>query len=436
MMTDPQLINACIQQAIEQLWSGRIELSVKEERVGQVVFVDGRIAWAMAKGQAENLGIFLWRLGRITSQQLKTVQQRFAKEKGKKRLGALLEESGFMTRRMLRRAMLLHTRSALERLFHLADVEGVLCSGNFAADESILFGPEEVLPGDWQQEFVEWFRSDTNQIRLWNHRMHENAVLEPFADLPGYCAAAIVAAEGDVLTAHSSTLEVDMQLLAISIAATVETAARAVKMTLLGRVDVLTLESPQGSLTARWIDNAQRFLALVLTQEGVNCSLTRYTLKNQLPALRRWLPQNLEALGFGAQELSLDEDGEGEDTEELQEEDRDLQADEGLHGDHDGDLQADEDLHEDLDSPPEPPEPPDPPEPSPHDEPPPHDEDPHRHRDWHQLGEWQSDRYGESFTHTFTTKEVTHHADPFATRRRKSTSDVFSSVHSKKKDSD
>lgn len=309
-------ITACLRLAIERLWSGRIEMLVDEQAIGQLVFVNGRIAWATAKGQSETLGTFLWRLGRLTREQLGLIQRRYKEAGGGKRLGALLEESGFMTRPMLRRALLLHTRSAVDRLMRTPGVLGTMRAGDFAAEESILFGPEEVLPSDWQEEAIaEWFRADTTQIRRWHRRTEENDVLESFAELPGYSAAAVVAAEGDVLSAHCSAGEVDMQMLAISIAATIESATRAVKMTLLGKVDILTLDSPHGGLTARWIDDDQRFLLLVLTEEGGNASLTRYGIKTALPALKRWLPGRLEALGIKPEsavekEERLDGDGE------------------------------------------------------------------------------------------------------------------------------
>ena len=291
-------ISESLQLAIGRLWSGRIEFfedDTSPQCIGEIVFAEGRIAWARASGQQETLGTFLWRLGRVTRDQLVLIQRRYRAEGGKKRLGALLEEAGFMSRPVLRRALMLHTRSAISRILSASETTAVMTGGALGTDESILFGPEEVLPPGWAEDATsELSRVEQTEIADWQERTGENGILTGFAQLAGYRAAGVVSSQGDVLAAHVEAEGLEFRALAVSVAAMFEASTRAVGGTALGAVNFVLLDCTDGGLTARWIDEHRTHFVFVLQESSDSQAMARFVLKGLMEQLRVWLAARMD----------------------------------------------------------------------------------------------------------------------------------------------
>lgn len=277
-------------QKISDVWSGRIEVHSEDRVIGEVVLSQGRIAWATISGQSETLGVLLWRLGRLSREQLIQVQEDYQRYAGGKKLGAILEESGFMRRPVLRRCIMLHTRSALERLMSTPGIEIAFVDGEHDADEQILFGPEEVLPSVVSMSLVEeWMRVDNTWVRSWFQWNSENRVLKPLQDLPGYMASAVISADGDIVTAHVAHPSVDLTVQSVFVAAMLEASTRAVSDTALASIDQILLECAGGGLAAQWLDECRTNLVFVMTSTENSAPAVRYAIKKIRLALLHWL---------------------------------------------------------------------------------------------------------------------------------------------------
>jgi predicted regulator of Ras-like GTPase activity (Roadblock/LC7/MglB family) len=280
----------CLSRVIEEMWSGSLEVcDAAGQPLGQVVLSYGKIAWAACRGQSENLGVFLWRLGRITKDQLAHVQQIFREQKGEKKLGAILEESGILSRSVLRRCLLLHTRSALEALLAHGDAQTKMWLSAPRADERILFAPNEVLPAGFSSELVtEWTCGDSGSLRSWR-RLNNAVVLEQFMELPGHQGSAIVSSDGDLVAANSTSSALNFSLLSVFVTATLEAAAGTARAAGMSALRFLVLECQAGTLVARWLDDARRELVLVLVDPDVDVAPTQRAIAENAPLIIEWL---------------------------------------------------------------------------------------------------------------------------------------------------
>ena len=88
-------------------WTGQLFFSAAGQVEGSIVLYEGRVAWAVSAQHQEDLGTFLWRLGRVSKAQIAEVRRKYEKHLGARKLGSLLEEEGLITRAALRRCLLL-----------------------------------------------------------------------------------------------------------------------------------------------------------------------------------------------------------------------------------------------------------------------------------------------------------------------------------------
>ncbi len=241
--------------------SGRVVVHERGEVRGQVVVLNGQVGWAVAINQAQDLGCFLQRLGKVSRGDLAAVRRRFQELGGRRKFGALLEEAGLIKRPVLRRCLMLHTRAALANLLDgvqeaTVDVEPV----QLEADSEMTFALGEIM----QEEFDTSSRVSWSEFDDWTS---DNEVLKPLSLVPGYRASAVLATDGRVLIAQSISARSDPSLIAIFLATVLEYATYA--MTGVGAVRLALLECEEGSIIARWIDaDSTRLLALLLEPDG------------------------------------------------------------------------------------------------------------------------------------------------------------------------
>jgi predicted regulator of Ras-like GTPase activity (Roadblock/LC7/MglB family) len=265
----------CLVLAMRLGWSGCIEVSSHGEHVGQIVLGGGRIAWATFRGQSESLGMFLWRLGRITRQQLNNVTAIYKRNNGEKKLGAILEESGFMSRPVLRRCLLLHIRSALDGLLTNGTTSAEMARGPEMEDEPFMFTPSEVLPpnvlAEVEEQAEELDLCDPSE--MWHTLNRNNLALRPFTDFSGYVASAVYSFDGDVVLAHNTGAS-DLAGLGVIAAAVLDAGVRAAGSSALGDLGTVTLSCEQGLLSATWLDKERYYLHLDLIHSPTCQSVT------------------------------------------------------------------------------------------------------------------------------------------------------------------
>ena len=281
---------ACIVEAVCKEWSGRLDVRIEGKSLGHVVMAGGKVAWAKCNDQTENLASLLWRLSHITSEQLNEVSKLYYKYQGKRRIGAILEEHGIMSRPVLRRCLMLHIRFALTSLFAYPDALVDLVPEAIALDETILFNPEEVLPFPLATDFAREWIDKNQEPGYWQRISAESSVLKPLQQLPSYKASAVVSSHGSVLVAHSaqSPLQAQAQVLGVLLASLAEAGNDLTRVMGLGQVDAATLECTEGLLSTRWIDAEHNFLVVVLAAAGAAGEASSH-LRELCGTLSAWL---------------------------------------------------------------------------------------------------------------------------------------------------
>jgi hypothetical protein len=292
-MTALEPIDLLRRAAADRL-SGSVRLHVGAAQVGLVFFVDGHVVWATCREQRETLGTFLWRLGHITRRQLEIVGKVFEGHQGRKKFGQLLEELGLMPRPILRRCLLLHTREALRTLLACRGVVCTTVSETVGVTDDTLFALDEVLP------FPD---------ALGAHPVGPPALaptagrgggepIELLFEIPDYLACAVVSAQGEVLTGHATRCGQDLVPLGIFAGAAADGAERLVASGGLGPMGLLSIGSTSGRALIRWVDEAKRYLVVVLVGGVARQAEAEAVIEAALPSLRRWISNTTVATFF------------------------------------------------------------------------------------------------------------------------------------------
>lgn len=304
-----QDFSALIEAAAEQ-WSGELLFRRGEHVEGLVVMIDGRVAWAVCSARHEDLGTFLWRLGRISREQLHDVRCQYREEQGARRLGAILEQAGLIRREVLRRCLLLHTRMALTSLSRMRGLGWERQPSNLKLEEEVTFEVEELLPElsnagaadidiDWEM-IVE-----AGQWAEWNRH---NRSLRSLTEVPEYVGAAVLAPAGGVLFAHIPSEKIDAVHFGVSVSSLAEAASQMLNTYDLGPMQTLTLECDSGSLLAQWINSPSRHLLVALFRSTGQLGLARFKLNSTVPAVTEALNGLNAARDLGAPAAGRAED--------------------------------------------------------------------------------------------------------------------------------
>ena len=276
-----------LRTASKEAWSGRISVSVDGRQVGAVVLRAGRIAWAVCANQPEDLGTFLWRLGRVTREDLDVIRKRYEEHQGQRKLGALMEEAGILPRSVLQRCLLLHTRRAMsclatypKPLVHAERTE-------LTVEESMTFSLGEVVPKLGDSEFPQEASTGAVMVGRWSKWTAENRVLGELSDLPGYLAAGVFAREGEVLAAHAAG-EIDPVTIGVFVVSVLESSARTVRSAGLGAVSTICLECDMGTIVTQWLDERRNHVVVVVIESSANTGMARYKVGARAPSLATW----------------------------------------------------------------------------------------------------------------------------------------------------
>ncbi len=285
-----------LRQAAADGLSGSVRLHVGESLIGQVLFVEGRVAWATSRDQRERLGTFLWRLGHITRAQLEIVERMFEAHHGRKKFGHLLEELGLMPRPILRRCLLLHTREAVRALLACHDAVPSRMDGALDVTEEMLFALEEVLPS--REAPIERGTDRPPTRRASPPDEAGGDPLAPLFGIPGYVASAVVSSQGEVRTGHATDCGLDLTCLGIFASAVADGASRLAACGAIGTMEIATVGGPGGGAVMSWIDEDRRNLVVVLLGDPVHQGVARLAIEDARPGLRSWTDQASVATFF------------------------------------------------------------------------------------------------------------------------------------------
>ncbi len=275
--------------AADEAWSGEVTVDAGDEHLGQIVFVKGKIAWATAVDQTENLGTFLWRLGHITPKQLNQVRQDYNKHGGKKKLGLILEEAGMLSRPVLRHCTKLHLEFALSSLFTRAGAEPKLVLTPGEVQEATLFEPEEVLPLPVATGFIKRWSEKFKTSDRWTAISQDNDILSPFLPLEGYLASAVIAYDGSVLVAHFNTSSTKTSIFGVLLATMVEKVTNLGVALDLGEMKSASITCAEGYIAACWVGERRQYLSALLTSREGDPAASMSALEEYTQSIVDWL---------------------------------------------------------------------------------------------------------------------------------------------------
>ncbi|NMC74969.1 MAG: hypothetical protein GYA56_11545 [Geobacteraceae bacterium] len=258
-----------LKNAVEIRWSGLLRAVKDSRQVGVVVMKDGHIAWAVSNSQTENFGSFLERIGMVPREKLTEVVHKYRSLGKSKKLGALLEEAGLLSRCTLRECLKAHVSAALSSL--MAD-PGVLLEarhGEMAIDASHVFLLGEVFPEDENRRASlvtgELERSVGAESREESPCGPESAFLQELSSAPGYLYSLVADTGGRIHSLHQSDgIRVETDRVVAAVCDWLDASYRLCPATGLGAPRFTLLTCEQGSIFVQVVDaDCERFVALV-----------------------------------------------------------------------------------------------------------------------------------------------------------------------------
>lgn len=257
-------------------WSGQLKIASEErDDAGTAVFWQGRLGWATSQAQSETLGSFLRRLGHVTDDDLDIVQAQFDEHNGEIKLGRVLEETGIMPRRALRRCLQMHLRLAIATLLGPDCTVSKAEEGPVCSDEDVLYDIVEVLP--------EWADQPANGgtcILPTGPTDTVTTVLEMLKNIPGHLRSLVADRCGSVI-AERGQMPANVpgsSTLANTAITLLESAMHSATWTQLGVLDFASAEGSNGAFLAHWLDPDKQYLAAVLLAPTGKVGIARYEL--------------------------------------------------------------------------------------------------------------------------------------------------------------
>jgi predicted regulator of Ras-like GTPase activity (Roadblock/LC7/MglB family) len=267
-----------LRSAERDRWTGELRAEGKEHLEGIVVFNEGRVAWAVCSAQHEDLGTFLWRLGRITREQLVEIRKQYQANFGSKKLGALLEEAGLIRRTVLERCLLLHTRMALTTLTKTKGLRWQRTRGHIQLEDDVGFSLDDLLPELAGANEIETELKLSVAAGNWSNWNVHNAVLRVMEEVPGYRGALVVARNGAITLAHLPDSSLDAMQLGVSIVSIIEVVGRGVRSYNAGELSTMSLECSDLSIIVNCALDGTRHCIVLLLDVGAQLGHARFKL--------------------------------------------------------------------------------------------------------------------------------------------------------------
>jgi hypothetical protein len=249
-----QYLPDILKQSEEERWTGILDVCKGQEQFGTVFLHQGRIAWAASKDQSKNFGFFLEKIGMIPKQRQKEIFDKF-KALGKNRdFGAVIEETGLISRSKLRECLRGHIQAAISSLLDNSGITFKQRECDIAVTPDLLFSLDEILR-PVNAESVPQSNATSSYSGESDCRPvvdNLNNILETLASLTGYQYSFICNPEAEVLASHKSdSLALDLDEILISSTAWIVSSAAKLHELRIGRMDFVLVEHDKGSLIAR-----------------------------------------------------------------------------------------------------------------------------------------------------------------------------------------
>lgn len=271
--------------AARNRWSGQLFFSSQGQVKGSVSFTEGQIAWAVSADHKEDLGTLLWRLGRVTEQQIDETRKQYEKHHGARKLGSLLEEAGLIQRAVLRRCLLLHTRMVMTSLLTCGDLEATWSDADDLVDDGhTTFDIEEVMP-ELLSPGPEEAAADPEERRWWEWR-RRNETIAGLDQVEGYIGAALVSSDGELIAADGQKSAFSPATLGFFLASSLESIDRVTAAT-LGRSEVMYVDLENGGIAARWVTELREHLVFILLDASGKLDAAGYVLNAATPSIAR-----------------------------------------------------------------------------------------------------------------------------------------------------
>jgi hypothetical protein len=259
-----QTILHALRNAEDNNWTGILRVLKNSEQLGISFMHEGRIAWATSKYQKESFGSFLEKIGNIPKERQKEIFQRFKDLGQSKEFGLLLEETGLITRSVLRDCLRSHIRAAIVSLEEISDVTIKAEAGDLDVPEDLSFRLEEVLPENAHCTIstgtpLSGFTGPDSlaDAQKWENR--EN-FLRNLTTVTGYQYSFICDFAGKLLALDKSdTFSSNAEELVGPSIAWIMSSAVTLRDLGIGQITSVLLESDKGSLIAQWPNGANDF---------------------------------------------------------------------------------------------------------------------------------------------------------------------------------
>lgn len=289
---EPPLIDDLSRDASDELltaarnsWTGQLFFLSQGQIKGSVSFTEGRIAWAVSADHKEDLGTLLWRLGRVTEEQIVETRKQYEKHHGSRKLGSLLEEAGLIQRAVLRRCLLLHTRMVMASLLACRDLEATWNDADDVSnDQDTTFDIEEVMPELLSPE-PEEDATDPEKQRWWKWQ-RRNETIAGLDQVDGYIGAALVSADGELIAADGKKSAFNPATLGFFLTSSLDSIDRVTSST-LGCSTMMYVDLEKGGVAARWVTERREHLVFILLGATGNLDAASYVLNAATPSIAR-----------------------------------------------------------------------------------------------------------------------------------------------------
>lgn len=282
----------CLKNAAGSKWSGMLRAKLAGEQVGVIVMHDGRVAWAVSSGQAENFSSVLERVGLVSRDKLRGANQVLRNYRSLSKttdLGALLAEECLISPSLLRTCFKTYMSAAIASMEETPLLSMQAEDEIISVDASLLFDLDELLPNTGHGiECPPAFISKPQGGEP-AEEIEKGKLLTGLTSLPGYRYSFIADTDGKLLTYHMvDAVQVQVEriipkaLAWLSAACTISTESE------MGLVLSAYLHGETGSLFAQMTDlRKQFFVAVSFGPEG-KLGVIKHKISELIPEVRRF----------------------------------------------------------------------------------------------------------------------------------------------------
>lgn len=287
-----------LKKAAEKKWCGILRVMQESEQIGSVFMRDGNIAWAVSKNQTENFGSFLERIGMIPKEQHTDIANKYRALGKSKKLGALLEEAGLITRSKLRECLKAHIQAAIASMLGNTQIIVNARHGEMSVDSNLLFLLSEVIPNhDNVSDFVNSFSHDSpEEINgdFPEETAGNNAVLINLATLAGYQYSFISESTGKLLAYHKSDdLSFNFKEAVTSAVSWIISSTMNAADLQMKKIEFLLIQYEKGSLFVQWPNgNDDLYIAASFNEDG-KPGVIKHKISELIPSIRHFTAESI-----------------------------------------------------------------------------------------------------------------------------------------------